>query len=142
MKYQIFLYSLVCMFCVIGCGLTNNNSPVSGKITFEDGTPVNSGEVIFALAGSDSYFAKGTIGSDGTYSLKEQVVGQESNKTGCKKGDFKVFIAGTSISVVNEKGTTTTTHIIDQNYASQSKTPLKVSVPDGVYDFKIPTFKK
>jgi hypothetical protein len=129
------------MFCVIGCGLTNNNSPVSGKVTFEDGTPITSGEVIFALAGSDSYFAKGKIGSDGTYSLKEQVVGKESNKIGCKKGDFQVYITGTSDTVIN-KNKTTTTHKIDQNYASQSKTPLKASVPDGVYDFKIPPFKQ
>ncbi|MDR1477468.1 MAG: hypothetical protein LBJ00_00830 [Planctomycetaceae bacterium] len=140
MKYQIFLCSLMSAVCLLGCGGINSNSTVSGKVTFEDGTPLTSGEVIFALSGSDEYFAKGKIGNDGTYNLHEQVVGKESGKAGCKAGDFKVFIASTSVTDINGKNPITT-HIIDQDYVSKDKTPLKTNVPKGVYDFKIPPYK-
>jgi hypothetical protein len=113
---------------------------VSGKITLEDGTPITSGEVIFASNDSNEYFAKGKIGNDGTYTLHEHVIGKESGKSGCKSGEFKVFIASTSINILNED-TTETTHIIDQDYASKDKTPLKAKVPSGIYDFKIPPYK-
>jgi hypothetical protein len=140
MKYQIFSCLLACIFCVAGCGLGNSNTSVSGKITFEDGTPLTSGEVIFASVDSDSYFAKGKIGNDGTYSLKEQIIGQESNKIGCKKGEFKVFIASTSNTTINEDGTASTTHIINQDYSDKDKTPLTANVPNGKYDFTIPPY--
>jgi hypothetical protein len=139
-KYQTFLYLLMCVFCVIGCGVPN--VPVSGKVTFEDGTPLTSGEVIFASTGATEYFSKGKIGSDGTYKLIEWPIGSTSGKPGCRKGDFKVFIASTSQTTIEKNGKTSTTHIIDQNYASKDKTPLAASVPGGVYDFKIPPYKK
>ncbi|MDR1053082.1 MAG: hypothetical protein LBL39_02810 [Planctomycetaceae bacterium] len=129
---------LLSISCLLGCGVSN--PPVSGKVTFEDGTPLTSGEVIFALSGGEEYFAKGKIGDDGTYSLHEYTIGKESGKSGCKAGDFKVFISGTSIIKMDEK-TKATTHIIDQNYANKDKTPLKVKVPGEVYDFKIPPYK-
>ncbi|MDR2171123.1 MAG: hypothetical protein LBP59_13345 [Planctomycetaceae bacterium] len=138
-KYQIFLCSLLCVFCLLGCGVPTIS--VSGKITFEDGTPLTSGEVVFALDGSEEYFAKGKIGSDGTYTLAEQVIGKQSGKSGCKKGDFKVFIAATSKYDIT-KNKTEVTHIIDQDYANKEKTPLKTKVPAGVYDFKIPPYKE
>jgi hypothetical protein len=138
-KYQIFLCSvLLSVSCLLGCGTAG--SPVSGKVTFEDGTPLTSGEVIFALSGANEYFAKGKIGSDGTYTLHEQVIGKDAGRSGCKSGDFKVFIASTSTYNITET-TTEVTHIIDQDYSSKDKTPLKAKVPGGVYDFKIPPYK-
>jgi hypothetical protein len=139
-RYQIFLCSLLSVLCLLGCGTAG--SPVSGKVTFEDGTPLTSGEVIFASSGGEEYLAKGKIGSDGTYSLHEYAIGKESGRTGCKSGDFKVFIASTSVTKIDiDAKTNETTHIIDQNYASKDKTPLKAKVPGGVYDFKIPPYK-
>jgi hypothetical protein len=143
-KYQLFLCSLLMSIsCLLGCGTSNQR--VSGKVTFEDGTPLTSGEVIFALGDSEEYFAKGKIGSDGTYTLHEHVIGKESGKSGCKSGEFKVFIAGTSTHKTQEnnekKPELIRTDIIDQNYAQRDKTPLKATVPGGVYDFKIPPFK-
>ncbi|MDR1959960.1 MAG: hypothetical protein LBQ54_13100 [Planctomycetaceae bacterium] len=139
MKSQILLFSLINLLYITGCGVPN--SPVSGRVTFEDGTPLTVGEVIFALSDSEEYFAKGKIGSDGTYSLAEQVIGKESGKPGCKPGEYKVFIGSTSTTeIINNK--TLMTHAIDQDYANKNKTPLTATVPGGTYDFKIPPYKK
>ncbi|MDR2763182.1 MAG: hypothetical protein LBB88_11300 [Planctomycetaceae bacterium] len=142
-NYQIFLCFLFSVFCLTGCGV-NSNLPVSGKVTFENGSPLTSGEIIFALENSDDYFAKGKINNDGTYTLVEQVVGKRgiACKSGCQKGKFKVFIASTSTTQILPNGATQTTHIIDQNYADKTKTPLKITVPENNYDFKISAYKK
>ncbi|MDR2345631.1 MAG: hypothetical protein LBE18_06160 [Planctomycetaceae bacterium] len=134
------LLSVFCLVCLLGC--EQSNVPVSGKVTFEDGTAITSGEIIFALENADEYFAKGKIEKDGTYSLTEYTVGKGS-KPGCRKGNFKVFIASTSTSIISDDGTKTeTTHIIDQGYTNKDQTPLKATVPGGVYDFKVPPYKK
>ncbi|MDR1491844.1 MAG: hypothetical protein LBT05_03865 [Planctomycetaceae bacterium] len=122
-----------------GCGVPN--SPVSGKVTFEDGTPLTTGEVIFALSDSNEYFTKGKIGVDGNYTLVEQVIGKESGKSGCKPGEYRVFIGSTSTAeIVNNK--TITTHTINQDYTRKDKTPFTVKVPGGSHDFKVPPYKK
>jgi hypothetical protein len=141
MKNQLFLFPLVGLLFVIGCG-GNSTLPVSGKITLEDGTPLTKGFVFFALNDSSTeYFAKGKINNDGTYTLAEHVIGKESGKSGCVKGEFKVFIAGTSESKT-ENNKIIITHLIDQNYTQKDTTPLATKVPDGNYDFKIPPYKK
>ncbi|MDR1486238.1 MAG: hypothetical protein LBT09_15655 [Planctomycetaceae bacterium] len=139
MKYHIFLFSLISLLFVIGCGLPT--SPVSGKVTFEDGTPLTSGEVVFALNNTEEYFAKGKINSDGTYSLAEHVIGKASGKSGCRHGEFTVFIGGTSTTAIVDNKTITT-HAIDENYTRRDKTPLNTKVPNGNYDFKVPPYKK
>jgi hypothetical protein len=141
-KYSKFLCLLFGVFCLLGCA--DSNLQISGKVTFEDGTPLTSGEVIFALEDSDNYFAKGRIGGDGNYTLSEQVIGKKGDpvfKSGCRKGEFKVFIASTSISQILDDGSTKTIHIIDQSYADKNKSPLRATVPGGNYNFKIPPHK-
>ncbi|MDR1924294.1 MAG: hypothetical protein LBQ66_07965 [Planctomycetaceae bacterium] len=140
MRINIVSVLLLCLglFFVSGCGVPVDQ--VSGTITFEDGTPLTKGEVIFFLNGSEEYIAKGKIGSDGSYSLAEQKIGKESGRKGCQKGDYKVVIASTSTTeIVNNK--TVQTHIIDQNYARKDLTPLSATIPGGNYNFKVKPYK-
>jgi hypothetical protein len=140
MKYQILLYSLMGIVCIAGCGVPN--TPVSGKVTFENGTPLTTGEIIFVgTFNSKEYFVKGKIGSDGSYTLAEQVIGKESGKAGCKPGEYQVFLGSTSTTeIVNDK--TVMTHTVHQDYTRKDKTPLTAKVPGGNYDFQVPPYKK
>ncbi|MDR1491744.1 MAG: carboxypeptidase-like regulatory domain-containing protein [Planctomycetaceae bacterium] len=93
--YHYFALLFVCV-CFCGCG--NGNQGLSGKVTFEDGSPLTVGVVCFENT-ETSKMARGEINSDGTY-----VVGFESGKNGIPKGTYKVFITGAILEKgMNEK---------------------------------------
>jgi len=81
-----FAFFLLLMFAV-GCG---GNVSVTGKVTFPDGSPLTYGEVLFETS---TTLARGTIQSDGTYSLS---AGEER---GIPRGTYQVYIGGFSPTV-------------------------------------------
>lgn len=70
---------LVCS--VVGCG---SKVSVSGKVTFDDGSPLTSGEVRFETS---DFVSSGKIQPDGTYRL-----GTVSDKDGIPKGTYGVTV--------------------------------------------------
>lgn len=81
MRYCVFTVFLGMMVLVAGC---SSNTKVTGKVTFEDGTPLTTGEVRF---NSSNFTASGKIQSDGTYTM-----GSLSEKDGVPKGNYKVSV--------------------------------------------------
>ena len=65
---------------------------LTGKVTFEDGSPVTHGSVIFVQG---SHQSRGDIRPDGTYT-----VGTNAAKDGIPPGEYRVYIAG----VMEERG--------------------------------------
>lgn len=78
----LFFVLFACVF-VSGCG--TDHKRLSGKVTFEDGSPLTKGEVIFV---TESFQAVGTIQEDGTYT-----VGSLGMADGLPPGTYRVYIS-------------------------------------------------
>ena len=70
-------------FLLVGC---SENVKVTGKVTFEDGSPLTLGRVCFQ---TETMFADGPLQNDGTYTL-----GSLGENTGLPKATYQVFITG------------------------------------------------
>ncbi|MGL4594190.1 MAG: hypothetical protein ACRCUY_05625 [Thermoguttaceae bacterium] len=84
-KNKLFaLFSLyLLLVAAVGCG---KNVRLGGRVTFDDGTPLNFGTVAFV---TETYQAEGVIQSDGTY-----ILGSTYENDGLAPGIYKVFILG------------------------------------------------
>ena len=84
MGMRLLLIGFVGSFILlVGCG---KNVKVTGKVTFEDGTPLTMGRVCFQ---TETMFADGPLREDGTYTL-----GSLGENTGLPRGNYQVFITG------------------------------------------------
>ncbi len=81
MRMFSILFAFV-LLASLGCG--GGGVGVSGKVTFEDGTPLTTGEVAFR---TNSFAATGKINPDGTYSLSSSKEGD-----GVPKGTYQVTV--------------------------------------------------
>lgn len=127
---------LLCVFLIgvqAGC---NNNVQVSGKISFDDGTPIPGANVIF-ISGITQ--GKGTTNAEGIYTLSF-----EKENDGIPPGSYQVLIAGAFFKPDNvvirehEKDLDTGMRpMIDITYAETETSPLTCEVPGGSYDFVV-----
>jgi len=127
-----FLIVLLCVF-LVGCG---GRAQVSGKITFEDGSPLTVGDVNAVSA--DGVRVNGTLAADGTFSLYETKPG-----SGIPSGrQYKIFIANAvqivaaTTKIQGEGGDMvwapdTVIHLIQAEYGRPDTTPLILDVPKG-----------
>jgi hypothetical protein len=122
MKHTFITLTLLLLFMAVGC---KQGSRVSGKVTFEDGSPVQRGTVMFS--GEKTSF-QGTV-KDGTYA-----VGITGDSQKIPLGKYKVWLANSPrIEMLYDKnGNATTEQIIFETimpeFASGSRTPLEVSL--------------
>ena len=79
---------IICMLWFVGISLTgcSDHCRLSGKVSFEDGTPATRGMVIFT---TESFQAKGEIQLDGSF-----VVGSEKVGDGIPRGTYGVYVSG------------------------------------------------
>lgn len=70
--------------CLLGCG--TGNVPVSGKVTYEDGTPFTQGGTIQFLTGTgyESFMLRTPVSFDGTYNT--------GTKGGLPPGSYQVRV--------------------------------------------------
>jgi hypothetical protein len=131
MKKVVFL--ILSLFFLAGCD--NGKVHLGGTVTFEDGSPVPVGAVIFS---TDTYSAKGDIDSNGKY-----VMGSLSTNDGLPAGKYKVYIEGAT-EEVSGKGGETSRSLIDAKYNNYNTTPLSCDVPvtGNTFDIQVPKFKK
>ena len=80
---SISLTLLLCVLLVAGCG---GNVRVTGTVTFPDGEPLTTGQVVFE---NEKISAIGRLSEDGTYTLGTNVEGN-----GIPRGQYRVFITG------------------------------------------------
>lgn len=120
------LLSAVTCLGFLGCsGNGGATEKVTGTVTFEDGTPVTGGTIIFADTQKNSS-SVGYIQDDGSYTL-----GTFDEADGAPQGNYKVSIIGSS-----DYGKSSP---ISSKFANQDQTPLTAEVVDGenVLDFKV-----
>ncbi len=80
------LAALAALVAAAGCG--SGRYSVSGRVTYEDGTPVTEGNVIGQMGeGAESVTVQGTIDSDGRFSW-----GTERPGDGAKPGKYVVAV--------------------------------------------------
>ncbi|MDR1479319.1 MAG: DUF2271 domain-containing protein [Planctomycetaceae bacterium] len=115
-------------------GCSNGKVQLGGTVTFDDGTPLTSGAVIFS---TDTFSAKGNIDSSGKY-----IVGSIGTNDGIPAGKYKVHIEGATEDVSSYKGETSHS-LIGIEYTTYDSTPLSCEVPvaGNNFDIKVPKFK-
>lgn len=74
------------LFYVLLAAGCNGNVKVTGKVTFPDGTPLTTGQVVFE---NEKLSAMGKLSDDGTYTL-----GTDKEKNGIPQGEYRVAITG------------------------------------------------
>lgn len=110
--------SLIAAIVLSGCsGGGLGTAPVTGKVTYADGSPVQGGTIIFADA-SANLSSVGTIKEDGTYEL-----GTYAENDGAVPGSYKVTVLGTS-----EYGEAAP---VQAKFSETSTTPLEATIVEG-----------
>ncbi|MBN9524158.1 hypothetical protein J0H58_37555 [bacterium] len=79
--------SALAALSLAGCG--SDLQPVTGKVVYEDGTPVKGGDITFNSKGrTPAVNASGNIADDGTFTLKF------NGREGAAPGSYKVVVVG------------------------------------------------
>jgi hypothetical protein len=121
---------LVALFVALpGCG--SRRSVVTGKVGYEDGTPVEAGSVIGEATVDGKLVAvQGTIQKDGSFSW-----GGDREGDGALPGTYKVIVVPVSLSEYQlSQGQTPA---IDGKYAKYDSSGLSFEVKEGRNEFNI-----
>ena len=114
-------FSIVFVACFVlsalGCG---SQVSVSGKVTFEDGTPLTTGEVLFEKEG---FMASGRIQPDGSYRI-----GTASDSDGIPKGTY-----GVTVRALDASGASTSTPSMSVAPGDASAAPPPRSLIDPAF---------
>ena len=86
MKRKVFSFCVLC-FCLLILTGCSGRVKFSGRVTYEDGTPLTIGDVYFT---NETYMAHGSIDKDGYYYLTSYNPGD-----GIVPGDYQVYITNT-----------------------------------------------
>jgi hypothetical protein len=132
MRHLLFIihFSLFVVF-LAGCG-GSNSVKLNGKVTFEDGTPLDAGTVCFE---TDTYTARGIIKPDGTYT-----VGSVSANDGLPQGKYRVFITDAEKIVGAGDGKMgTAVPLVDTKFTNGNTSGLTCEVPvaGGKFNFQV-----
>jgi len=132
---RMALYSLL-LVAAAGCG-GSGFVPVSGKVTYSDGSPLTKGRVNFQSETSNAF---GVIGTDGSYTLTSVEEGD-----GAPPGTYKVYITGAyeGGGDAHAPGGATNvappTPLVAKEFESAGSTPISVEVGGSTenYDIKV-----
>ena len=103
---------------------------LTGKVTFEDGSPVTLGSVIFAKG---SFQSRGDIRPDGTYS-----VGTNAAKDGIPPGEYRVYITGVmEARGMGADGMTNYVSLIDEKYTRPETSGLTYTAGTSPFDITL-----
>ena len=124
---RMLLVSMAMCGMLAGCGGTNDH--LEGKVSFEDGTPLNLGSVCFLREG---FLARGEIQSDGSY-----VVGSLESDDGLPPGTYQVYIDGAEVE--NPRSPSGVSAVIAKELTSPQTSGLSVTIPhEGrTFDIKV-----
>lgn len=115
---------------LIGCG--ESFYPVRGRVTFEDGTPLTQGTVVFESLGKpgpETISARGEIQPDGSYELST-----DGDNDGVPPGKYRVLVA----PLVDINSPTPERSIpINRRYSSFTTSGLECDVGSQANEFPI-----
>ena len=112
MKY-VFLFFVALLLFLTGCG----DPQVKGTVTFDDGTPLTTGGVMFV---DGSYTATGAIKPDGSYVLSSLTLGD-----GVKSGNYKVTVSAQTGGGIDEGPVV---NLVDVKFADPATSGLTCDV--------------
>ena len=124
-KFALLFFALL---FVAGCG--SGHVQLGGTVTFDDGTPLTTGAVIFA---TEAFMASGRIDSQGNF-----VIGSLGVRDGLPPGTYKVYISGATEE--NPRADGGMWSHIDPTYGCFSSTPLTsdIPAPRNTFDIVVP----
>ncbi len=106
----------------LGCSGKIKTYPVTGKVTFEDGSPVKFGQIEFQSS-QHPITARGKIQRDGTFML-----GTYAETDGAVAGEHSVVIVQFVVNHMNVQVEHDHGHLVDRKYASYDSTDLTAEV--------------
>jgi len=125
-------FMLFLLMCLIATGCSGNKK-LSGKVTFEDGSPAPNGTVIFL---KDSFTSKGEIQPDGSYKMSS-----ERENDGIPPGEYKVYVTGIlePPQVIPGAMPSMPASLCDPKYENPETSGLtcKIPAPGNRFDIKI-----
>ena len=96
MKYRFLFFCVVLLVTLTGC---SDQVALSGKVTYQDGSPLTVGEVVFS-DGKNAF--RGMINpKDGSYRM-----GGVKDNDGILPGNYKIYIALTEVMETSPDGRT------------------------------------
>jgi hypothetical protein len=117
-----------CLFSATGCA--NKLYPVRGTVTFEDGTPVSAGLVVFETQdGKHGVMARGRIQGDGSYQLSTERPGD-----GVPPGKYRVRLVPPEPDVDSQKVRSPS---FDKSYTNFATSGLEFEVKAGATEYPI-----
>ena len=135
MKIKIAVVMSVCLLFCVGCG---KNVRVAGKVTFEDGSPLTTGIVIFNSGTSES---KAPIEKDGSFA-----VGTFKSNDGLPRGTYRVYITGAAVFPgISARGAPLgpVVQLVDAKFTSPDTSDLTCEVKGNtVFDITVTPPKK
>ena len=121
---------LLLLVAGIGC---SNKVPVHGKVVLQDGSPLNTGVVLFQ---GDGILSRATIQPDGTFKAST-----EKNNDGIPPGIYKVYISGAMVGADPPKGDASSDggipegdvkHLIDPKFSHPDNSGIVCEVKSGM----------
>lgn len=113
---------LLLLICGLTVGCGPGKHPVSGSVSYTDGTPVRTGRVVAdRIDATGSTGGWGPIGPDGTF-----VIGSLTPSDGLDQGTYRVWLDGTEIRPDGER----TAPVIDPVFTNPSTSGVSYQVPE------------
>jgi hypothetical protein len=121
-RWLATLAALALLLGSAGCG--SGRYPVTGRVVFDDGTPLDEGIVICEMKeGNRPVLARGSLGRDGTFRLGTQRPGD-----GVRPGKYRVLVVPRGLTQAERS---TRAPIIDPRFEHFETSGLTLEVKDG-----------
>jgi hypothetical protein len=132
-RQRLKLAAVILLAGVAGCG--NGLWPVSGRVAFADGSPLDAGIVICEMRdGKKTVLARGSIQPDGTFQL-----GTEKPGDGAKPGKYRVLVVPRGRTQAEENSLPP---IIDRKFEKFETSGIEFEVKAGKNQFPITVTKR
>lgn len=96
--------------------------PAAGRVVYQDGTPVTTGQIQTAPIGRNLRGAYGTIDPEGRFTLMTDMAGRYVE--GAYAGPHKVAVVATGATIPGAG----VEYLVDSKYASLTQTPLQIEL--------------
>ncbi|MDR1923564.1 MAG: hypothetical protein LBQ66_04235 [Planctomycetaceae bacterium] len=130
-SYKTFVFGFVCFLSVfvVGCG-SNTNIKVSGKVSFDDGSPLTVGNVIFE---NEKIFYTGAIQKDGSFRMGGLKKGE-----GIPAGKYQVAVSrAMTIEFSGTAAPPTITELIAEKFRNTKTSGLEFDIQKKTTDIEI-----
>jgi hypothetical protein len=119
---------LLLLGTAVGCG--GGLHPVRGKVTYDDGTPLTKGLVVFeSMGGKPAVTARGDVQTDGSYQLSTNKPGD-----GVPAGKYRVLVSAQEYGDIDGPARPPA---FDRRYMDFSTSGLEFEVKAGPNEFPI-----